>query len=395
MDIRADFASSSLIADARRKEGLEDFGTGDFTGPLDVLTDDYAGAGLSDLGAHIVRSGLVHGLRMRLRATEWRRRFPEIAEERIQAPVVVVGMMRSGTTLVQRLLAADPRFACAHGWEVIEVAPKLGWDPSASDPRITSALERQEQTQQFMPDLFAIHPMYALEAEEEIVFLADAFLSHVPESGAHLPAYRRWIDGQDFTPAYDHLHAMLQLLQWQKRRRGETIGRWVLKTPAHLGYLDTLRARFPDLHVVHLHRDPVASIGSGASLNATLHAMHSDEVDPVRVGAEWIERMGWTNDRALATRAAWAGEPGGTGLVTDLSFEDAVVDPIGQIARVYAAIGTDLDAPAEAAMRDWLARRPREAGRPDYRPETYGLSEGQIRERFAAYEQRFRPVDRA
>lgn len=395
MDPRADFAINAVIQDARRKEDLEDFGPGDFTEPLGVLLDDYTRADLSDLGAHIVRSGLVHSLRMRLRATEWRRRHPEIDAERIDAPVVVVGMMRSGTTLLQRLLAADPRFTCAHGWEVVEVAPRLTHTeylrPGApTDPRIAAALERQEQTRTFLPDLFAIHPMYALEAEEEIVFLADAFLSHVPEAGAHLPTYRRWIDDQDFTPAYDHLYAMLQLLQWQKRQRGEAVGRWVLKTPAHLGYLDTLRARFPDLHVVHLHRDPVASIGSGASLNATLHAMHSDTVDLHRVGAEWIERMGWTNDRALATRAAWADDPTTRGLVTDLAFEDLVADPIGQVTAVYAAIGVELDATAEAAMRDWLVRRPREQGRPDYHPETYGLDETRIRDRFAEYERRFR-----
>ncbi|RNL81343.1 sulfotransferase family protein [Nocardioides marmorisolisilvae] len=388
MDIGTDFAPSSLVADAQRKESLEDFGPGEYAGALEVLTADYPGAGLSELGAHIIRSGLVHSLRMRLRATEWRRLHPEIAEEQIEAPVVVVGMMRSGTTLMQRLLAADPRFTCAHGWEVLEAAPKLTWDPDGPDPRIDAALTRQDQTQQFMPDLFAIHPMYALEAEEEIVFLDQAFLSHVPESGAHLPTYRSWLNDQDFTPAYDHLHAMLQLLQWQKRQRGEAPGRWVLKTPAHLGYLDDLRSRFPDLHVVHLHRDPVASIGSGASLNATLHAMHSDHVDLVRVGAQWIERTGWTNDRALATRDRWDLEA--PGLVTDIAFEDAVADPIGSVARVYAALGLDLDGTAEKAMRDWLARRPREEGRPDYQPETYGLSEGQIRERFRAYEQRFR-----
>lgn len=386
--MRTDFTPAALISDARRKEGLEDFGQGTFEEALGVLVADYPGAGLSDLGAHIVRSGLVHSLRMRLRATEWRRRHPEIADEVIEAPIVVVGMMRSGTTLLQRLLAADPRFCFAAGWEVIEVAPRLDADFGATDPRIEAALTRQAQTQEFMPDLFAIHPMYALEAEEEIVFLADAFLSHVAEAGAHLPAYRAWLDEQDFTPAYDHLHAMLQLLQWQKRQRGEPVRRWVLKTPAHLGYLENLRARFPDLHVVHLHRDPVASIVSGASLNATLHAMHSEAVDLHRVGAEWIERMGWTNDRALATRAAW--DLSDPGLVTDLSFEDAVADPIGQVAKVYAAIGLDLDATAETAMRDWLERRPREAGRPDYRAETYGLSEPQIRERFAAYEARFR-----
>jgi hypothetical protein len=386
---REQFAVEGLVADACRKEGSEDFGPDGWREPLAVLSADYPGAGLNDLGTHIIRSGLVHSLRMRLRLTAWRARHPEIAAEVIQAPVVVVGMMRSGTTLVQRLLAADRRFTCAYGWEVVEAAPRLTHDFTAPDPRIEAALARQAQTQEFMPDLFAIHPMYALEAEEEIVFLDQAFLSHVPEAGAHLPTYRAWLDGQDLTPAYDHLHAMLQLLQWQKRRRGEPIGRWVLKTPAHLGYLDTLRDRFPDLHVVHLHRDPVASIGSGASLNATLHAMHADRVDLHRVGAEWIQRMGWTNDRALATRARWeaAGEPG---LVTDVVFEHAVADPLGQARRVYDALGLDLDAAASAAMGDWLARRPREEGRPDYRPEIYGLSAEQIRERFAAYEERFR-----
>src|SRR5690348_16565115 len=116
--------------------------------------------------------------------------------------------------------------------------------------------------------------------------------------------------------------------------------------------------------------------------------MHSDTVDLKRVGTEWIERTGWTNDRALATRTRWDIEA--PGLVTDLDFEDAVAEPIESVARVYDALGIDLDDAAEAAMRDWLARRPREAGRPDYRPETYGLTEGQIRERFSEYVTRFR-----
>ncbi|MEP9363571.1 sulfotransferase [Nocardioides sp. CN2-186] len=374
------FDLESVLADARRKEGLEDLGPGSFREPLGVLLDAYAGAGLNETGAHILRSGIVHSLRMRLRAQEWFRRHPEIADEQIVAPIVVVGMMRSGTTLLQRLLAADPRFHCAHGWEVVEVAPPLDLDWTAADPRIGKALAREDQSRQWVPDLFAIHPMYAMEAEEEIVFLADAFLSHVPESGAHVPAYRAWINTEDFTPAYDHLHRMLQLLQWQKRQRGETADRWVLKTPAHLGYLDDLRARFPDLHLVHLHRDPVETVASGASLNATLHAMHADEVDLHRVGAEWIQRMGWTNDRARATRATWGED---ASLVTDLEFADAVADPVGQASRVYDAVGLDLTADAETAMRDWLARRPRETGRPAYTPETYGLSAEQIRERFA------------
>ena len=299
------FDVAAVMAEAQRRESLTDWGPGEFERPLRVLLADYARADLNPIGTHILRSGMVHSLRMRLRAQEWIRRHPEILDEQVATPIVVVGMMRSGTTLVQRLLAADPRFLCAYGWEVVEVAPKIDHGFTGDDPRIAISEVREAKSRELAPDLFAIHPMYAREAEEEIVFLADAFLSHVPESGAHLPHYRSWLDEQDFTPAYDHLHRMLQFLQWQKRRRGVRGQRWVLKSPAHLGYLDVLRARFPDLHIVHLHRDPRTTIASGASLNATLHAMHSDTVDLHRVGAQWLQRMGWTNDRAMATRDSW------------------------------------------------------------------------------------------
>jgi Sulfotransferase family len=387
------FAYAGVLADAERKESLSEWGPGDFERPLSVLLADYDAADLNAIGAHILRSGVVHSLRMRLRAQEWMRRHPEILDERIVAPVVVVGMMRSGTTLLQRLLAADPRFFCAYGWEVVEVAPRLDHRFAGVDPRVAVSEAREAKSRELAAELFAIHPMYAREAEEEIVFLADAFLSHVPESGAHLPVYRSWLDEQDFAPAYAYLHLMLRFLQWQKRQAGLTAQRWVLKSPAHLGYLDLLAAEFPDLHVVHMHRDPRTTIASGASLNATLHAMHADTVDLPRVGAQWLQRMGWTNDRAMAVRDRWAAQTGAR--VTDIAFDDAVADPIGQVARVYDAIGLPLTAEAESAMRRWLAERPRETTRPPYGLENYGLRPEQIDERFTLYNKQFRPYLRS
>jgi hypothetical protein len=383
------FDPAGVLADAQRKEALSDWGPGEFEAPLRVLLADYARADLNAIGTHILRSGIVHSLRMRLRTQEWIRRYPEILDEPVAAPIVVVGMMRSGTTLLQRLLAADPRFLCAYGWEVVEVAPRLDCRFDGVDPRIAISEAREAKSRELAPELFAIHPMYAREAEEEIVFLADAFLSHVPESGAHLPHYRSWLDEEDFSPAYAHLYRMLQFLQWQKRRSGQTGQRWVLKSPAHLGYLDLLRAQFSDsgdLHVVHMHRDPRTTIASGASLNATLHAMHADEVDQQRVGAQWLARMGWTNDRAMATRDSWSDN---AARVTDIGFDDAVADPIGQVARVYDAVGLPLTAEAEQAMRRWLAHRLREVARPPYGLETYGLLGEQVDERFTLYNKRF------
>jgi hypothetical protein len=381
------FDEASLLADAKEFDGLTDFGDEAFRIPLRMLLTSLSGAPLHAIGVRLLRGSVVWSLVSRLRARYWVKHQPEIADEVIESPLVVVGMMRSGTTLLQRMLASDARHYCALGWEVREPAPKPGIGLIEPDPRIAAAEARDEQSRRFAPDLFAIHPTYAHQAEEEIVFLADAFLSHVPEASCDVPAYRSWLDEQDFTPAYQHLHRMLQLLQWQKKQRGERRVRWVLKTPAHLGYLDTLFRVFPGAHVIHMHRDPVDTIASGASLNTTLWRMHADDVDPRKVGRQWLERMAWTNGRAMAVRDRM---PGAGKRFTDVWFRDAVSDPIGQVQRIYEHVGIDFTGDARSAMTRWLAEDAREKlAAHRYTAEDFGLSRGQIREEFAGYMARF------
>ena len=389
MDNATPFDLAAVLADAQRKEALTDWGPGEFEYPLDVLLANYASADLNAVGVHILRSGIVHSLRMRLRAQEWIRRNPAILDERVAAPVVVVGMMRSGTTLLQRLLAADPRFHCAYGWEVVEVAPKLDQPFTGVDPRIAVSEAREAKSRELAPDLFAIHPMYAREAEEEIVFLADAFLSHVPESGAHLPNYRSWLDAQDFTPAYTYLHRMLQFLQWQKRqqiRGGHAAQRWVLKSPAHLGYLARCGPSSPTCTsctctVTLAPRSPRGP----ASTRPCTRCM---PIPSTCIGWARSGCSGWAGPTTAQWRSATPG-PTGAERVTDIGFDDAVADPIGQVARVYDDIGLPLTVEAENAMRRWRNDRPREATRPPYGLEGYGLRPEQVDERFALYNKRF------
>ena len=381
------FDEERLLASARRSAGSDDFGTEPFLEPLRVLLDSLRSAPLNDLGSFIMRGTLLRSLIQRLRAEQWWTEHPEILDEPIEAPIVVVGMMRSGTTLLQRVLASDPRLACAYGWEVGEPVPRAGWDPAAEDPRIADAEAREEQTRVFASELFAIHPTYVHEAEEEIVFLADAFLSHIPEASCDVPGYRAWIDTQDFAPAYRWLRRMLQLLQWQKRRRGEPVRPFVLKTPDHLGYLDVLLAEFPDAHLVHSHRDPVSVITSGASLNTTLWRTHcGDDVDPHEVGRQWLERMGWSCDRAMAARASIPASQ-----VTDVAFVDAMADPIGTAGPILAAGGLDATDESVAAMQAWIDQDHKRESLPVHRYSAadFGLTDDQIRERFAEYTRRF------
>jgi len=380
------FDEEQLLRSAVRVAGAEDFGGEPFTEPLRVLLDSLRSAPLSDLGAAVWRGTLLRSLSQRLRAEQWWGTHPEILAEPIVAPIVVVGMMRSGTTLLQRILASDPRLACAYGWEVGEPAPRPGWDPAAEDPRIAAAEAREEQTRAFAPELFAIHPTYVHEAEEEIVFLSDAFLSHIPEASCDVPRYRSWVDTQDFAPAYRWLRRMLQLLQWQKRQRGEPPRPFVLKTPDHLGYLETLLAEFPDACIVHSHRDPVDVIPSGASLNATLWRTHCGTADPHEVGRQWLERMGWACDRAVAARDRI---PAGT--VSDVAFAEAMADPIGTASAVLSAVGLEPTDRSVAAMEAWTAQDAEREALPVHRyaPEDFGLTASQIRERFADYTGRF------
>ena len=239
------FDLAAVLADAQRKESLTDWGPGDFEHPLEVLLADYTNADLNAIGVLILRSGIVHSLRMRLRAQEWIRRHPEILDEHVAAPIVVVGMMRSGTTLLQRLLAADSRFHCAYGWEVVEASPRLDYRFGGVDPRIAVSEAREAKSRELAPDLFAIHPMYAREAEEEIVFLADAFLSHVPgvrRAPAALPILARRAGFRArlrLSASHAAVFAVAEASDCAAKRQ-----RWVLKSPAHLGYLDVLRAQF-------------------------------------------------------------------------------------------------------------------------------------------------------
>lgn len=223
------------------------------------------------------------------------------------------------------------------------------------------------------------------------MFLADAFLSHVPEASCDLPPYRAWLNEQDFAPAYANLYRTLQLLQWQKRLRGEHCGRWVLKTPAHLGYLRDLLATFPEAHVIHMHRDPMETIPSGASLNTTLWRMHADDVDPKRVGAQWLERMGWTNDRAIAFRRGLADEEQ---RFTDIRFSEVTRGPVQQLARIYDKAGLELTPDVRQAMQGWLRNdSDRPLSKHAYHAGDFGLTAAEIRDRFSEYYQRFLQSD--
>jgi len=352
-----------------------------------LLTALAGEAPLNEAGVAILRGRILESLVSRLRAEDWFRRHPEIAEEPIHAPLVVVGMTRTGTTMLQRVLASDPRHYAAIWWEVRNPTPWPGTRWDAPDPRIADAEEEVRQVLAAAPEQAAIHPWDPLAPDEEIMILEHAFLSHVPECYVSIPAYRRWLDAQDFTPAYQYLRKVLQFLQWQKKQRGEFRGRWVLKTPGHLGYLPTLFEVFPDAHVIQTHRSPVETIPSSVSLNFSLWKMTTDDPDPVEAGRQWMQRMQWALGRCMAYRDSISDE---AQRFTDIWFRDALSAPLEQVERIYAAVGEELIPEARSAMEAWLVENARDK-RPahEYSADAYGFEEAELRSGFAEYIERF------
>jgi hypothetical protein len=361
--------------------GLEDFGDPSFRPALVALCKALEREGkLSEVGKQVLKQKIVGHLSNRLRIEDYFKDFPEIANEQVGAPLVIVGLPRTGTTKLQRLLSRDRRFYSMMFWESQFPVPLP--DESLEQPkaRIANARGMVDYMVQSMPKLLAIHPMAAEEADEEVMLMEHSFLSAF-DSYANIPAYVEWLDAQDQAPAYLFLRRCLQFLQWQKRKRGITGTRWLLKTPHHLLRMDILLRVFPGVQVVQTHRDPVESIPSIASFIDTLWRIYSDHPDPHAAGRSWSARMNRGLQHTMKVRA------GAPKQFLDVQFRETVKAPMDVVRRIYDFIGWQLTSEAETAMRRWIAEddKAHATVAHDYSPEAFGLSAPQLEQDFDAY----------
>ena len=271
MEQKRDFEADALLAEAsQRSGGLTEFGDASHRVALPVLLNSLnEEAKLSDAGRHLLRQRIVELLTNRLRVEDYCKRHPSILEERIEKPVVIVGLPRTGTTLLQRVLSCDPRLYPMLWWESRHPVPLADAALGEPDPRIALAKAEVRMMIEAMPQLLSIHPLDAEQADEEVMLMEHSFHSAFDAFG-NVPGYMAWQAEQDPAQAYAYLKKLLQFLQWQKRRRGVTAERWVLKTPNHLPTMAALFEVFPDATVIQCHRDPLQTIPSLCSFIQTL-----------------------------------------------------------------------------------------------------------------------------
>jgi hypothetical protein len=370
-----------VVSKAMAGTGLDDLGDPAWREGLDVLLDAVEReAALNDVGRMILRTWIDERLVNRLRLTAWVREHPEVRDEEVRAPIVVVGMLRTGSTLLCELLAADPANRPLMKWEGLNAVPPPEAAGFTTDPRIAAEVEKQEAIYSMVPRLKAVHWEPGDGPTECVALLTQSFRAQDWYGLFRIPSYAQWFHACDMHPAYDYHRLSLQVLQ------SRAPGRWTLKAPGHLLALDQLVATYPDARIVVLHRDPVRTVASSASLSATSRPDSLSTADfGGYFGRLWLDVLGTMVDRLVDHR-----DREGDARFCDLHYRDLVADPVGAVRGIYAHFGEELPPDAAGLMQAHLAAHPQgRHGAHRYTLADFGLTETEVRDRFAAYCERF------
>jgi hypothetical protein len=369
----------AVLGAAVDRTGLDDFGPDDFRARLARWLDEVDhDPDRTGLGRMILFHDCVRYAANRLRLLDLLGRHPEIHDEEIVAPIVVVGLPRSGTTHLVNLLAADPRLRSLPLWESYEPVPVPGEPDDARYRRCADAWAAMQQT---VPLLAAMHPMAPDHVHEELELQLPDFSSYELEWVARVPRWRDTYLATDQTPHYAWLKTVLKVLQWY--RRGE---RWVLKSPQHLEQLGPLLATFPDATVVVTHRDPVSVVQSAATMLTYGARMSYRSTRP-----DWY--LGYWADRVERLLSASVRDRGllPEGRTVDVLFHEFMDDELGTVERIYEAAGWPLVDEARAAITGYLAGHERgKDGQVVYDlRRDFGAEPAEVRAPFGFYLDRF------
>ena len=375
---RTPLLAVDLIETAKRRCGFDDFGGGDFFEAISRLLEScHRESRLNLIGKIALRSDLLRTLCSRLLMEEDRQIYPGIARQEIREPLFIVGLPRSGTTLLHTLLAADPEHRVPLTWEVMTPSPPTG---DHEQRRIQRATQSCNYLDWLAPTFRHVHAVGAELPQECVGLMTPSFMSDQFDTMYYVPSYRAWFFRQDLLPAYEYHRRFLQHLQFRRSAR-----RWVLKAPTHMSALPTLLSVYPDALFVQTHRQPLEAMASVSSLITILRRVFSDAVDPLVVCRDAVQYWSQTLDTFLQERDRLPHKR-----VCDLDFLEIRRDPIAAVRRIYKHFGWLLSPETEQRMRVVLARQSREQyGNHRYDLSQFGFDPAEGARAFAAYCEQF------
>ena len=380
-------SAEQMMAEACNDTGIGSFLNQDFLPALQALVDSLnTEAGLNALGHQLQQERLTDLLKTRLKLEAFEEKYPEIREEVVGPPVVILSLPRTGTTMLQRLLATDNRFQSPLWYEVRFPVPDINWDfQTATDSRIPAAKAEVAALLKANPDLLSIHPLDAMAPDEDLLLLEATFLSSVPGSQANIPAYNRHYENDDAMVATQYQKRLLQFLQWQRRKCGEPIDDrpWLLKSPAHMYTVAAIRRVYPGARFISSHRNPLACIPSISSFYYNQWVVYADQVDPEACGQVTTTFFSAGVERAY--RASLE-DPDS---FLDFEYEDLINHQDQVIEQIYNFLDWEITDECRWGIEAYREANPRNKRKPhDYSLEQFGLSRESVQRDFANYVKR-------
>ncbi|MFT4614944.1 MAG: hypothetical protein ACI9NT_002096 [Bacteroidia bacterium] len=386
--LQIDLTMQSILAEAMQITGLSDFGPEDFRERLSLLCEEWSrNPNLRNIGRLTLRNKLLQHANSRLLIQDLLCRHPEIHAVQINAPIIVAGLPRSGTTHLLNLMGADSRLRALPLWESYEPVPMPGEKPDENgvDPRYTRCDETWQMMQAMSPLLAAMHPMNPGHIHEELELMGPDFASYNYEWLSHSPRWRDHYYATDQLPHYEYMKTVMKILTWQD---GDTTGentRWVLKCPQHLEQLNVLHSVFPRSTIAVTHRDPVSVIQSAATMLAYGQRLNRDSVDTQGLIEYWSDRVVHLLEACVRDRDALPAQQ-----CIDVLFHEFMADDMAMVERIYDRAGLPMNDQARAELAGYIQRHPRGKHGQVYNLRgDFGVEPAALRARFDFYFERF------
>ncbi len=373
--------AGALIDEARKATGIVDFDSESYREGLEVLVRDVnrQAANYSEGGFARVKNDIGHYLRNRLKVSDYLRQNPELLTRPVERPVFVMGVPRTGTTLMSNLLAADPARRSPLTWEIDDPVPPATSATLKTDPRALARLAQEKAMLAANPDMGKYYRGSAVYPNECVFFMAHDFKTLMIESKGVLPEYKEFIFSCDMTSAYEYHKKFLQLLQQ------DALGVWNVKKPSHALWLETIFKVYPDARVIWTHRDPFTATGSLMSVISLSHVGHLGKIDAEWLGEDYPWQAAEHANRIMDFRDKF-----GEDKIIDVHYADLLNDPVGETKKLYAKLGDEWTAEAEAGIQGWVDDNPQDKfGRHEYKLAQYGQSVEKLTPLFERYLSRY------
>jgi hypothetical protein len=371
------FDVAALIAEARRRTGLQNLGEDSFRAPLERLVEAVNHeSSFTPFGAEALSAMLLKALTNRLEVEEWYRRHPEIDEEEIVAPVFGVGMPRTGSTLLGSLLALDPETRWLRTWEAMSPCPPPVKGRVDERAHLADAYFREFKEK--APDVFAMIPFGPDEPNEDYELMMNSFCLDYFYVYSNCPSFLEWFydPARDYAFGYRYHKRVLKLLQWRCPPR-----RWSLKLPSHSFMVEGLNAVYPDARFIWTHRNPAKVL---PSISRLVEIIRSPRIEDARMDEFAAVQTGiW--EMAMRRLLDFRGRHESRFL--DLHHTDLLNHSVEQIQRVYQWLDWRFDPAMTNAIVAWRDAHPREEK--SYRAEASRFDPGEIGRRFSFYTERF------